>query len=423
MKLIVSLEISGCRYEVGSITGSNYRDAIFAYSEEYLNTQGVKPISISLPLQTEPFSAERTKNYFEGLLPEGFSRRAVANWARTDENDYLSILKALGRECIGAVQVTEENESYETLSYKKLEMDEVRALAAEGATKSSEILMETHLSLAGASGKVGLYYSDGQWYLPEGLAVSTHIVKQSHVRLNHIVQNELFCITTAKYLGLDVINSFVVDTGTGRDSEILYATERYDRRISGRKSPEGLLIPDRLHQEDFGMALGIPSSQKYERTDSGYMAKMFEVLVGNVTNPLADQFKLWDLMVFNYLIGNTDCHVKNYSLLYSGNMREINLAPGYDIVCTRAYPGPEDMSFFIGGEISIGKIKRCNFERAATATAMNSKMAMRHFDDLAGHYEDALEKAYSDMRSLGFEEIDPIKTAMLEKGGYGTLSM
>jgi len=50
----------------------------------------------------EEFSIQQTKNFFEGLLPEGFSRRAVANWAKVDENDYLSILAELGRECLGA---------------------------------------------------------------------------------------------------------------------------------------------------------------------------------------------------------------------------------------------------------------------------------------------------------------------------------
>ena len=80
--------------------------------------------------------------------------------------------------------------------------------------------METHLSLTGASGKVGLYLKDGEWYKPLGMAGSTHIVKQSHIRLNNIVQNELLCILTAKNLNLDVINSFIVNMGFG-DAEFI----------------------------------------------------------------------------------------------------------------------------------------------------------------------------------------------------------
>lgn len=53
------------------------------------------------------------------------------------------------------------------------------------------------MSQTGASGKVGLYYDEEKWYLPIGEAPSTHIVKQSHVRLKRIVANEQLCLLTA----------------------------------------------------------------------------------------------------------------------------------------------------------------------------------------------------------------------------------
>ena len=58
------------------------------------------------------------------------------------------------------------------------------ALAKEGATESAQMVVESHVSLAGASGKVGLYRepNGGGWFLPTGTAPSTHIVKQGHVR-------------------------------------------------------------------------------------------------------------------------------------------------------------------------------------------------------------------------------------------------
>ena len=108
-----------------------------------------------------------------------------------DEGDYLSILKGLGAECLGAIQIIDDD--YQEVSrYEKLKLSEVQALANEGATKSAAIMTETHLSLAGASGKVGLYWDEigKNWYLPKGLAPSTYIVKQSHVRLKNIVANE-----------------------------------------------------------------------------------------------------------------------------------------------------------------------------------------------------------------------------------------
>ena len=90
-------------------------------------------------------------------------------------------------------------------SYEQLSLEQVRALAQEGATKSAELVTKSHLSLTGASGKVGLYYNqlDRQWYLPIGSAPSTHIVKQSHVRLDSIVTNEQLAILTAKKVGME----------------------------------------------------------------------------------------------------------------------------------------------------------------------------------------------------------------------------
>jgi len=211
----------------------------------------------------EEFSIQQTKNFFEGLLPEGFSRRAVANWAKVDENDYLSILAELGRECLGAIMVV-EGEKSTSQHYEKLGIKQVKELAAEGATRSTRILMETHLSLTGASGKVGLYYDKDhdEWYLPKGNAPSTYIVKQSHVRLEQIVLNEQLCMLTAKLLGIDVPDSFIINLGKGKDEEVLFATQRYDRKLSDRETIDGLRTPLRLHQEDFSQALGIGSSQK-----------------------------------------------------------------------------------------------------------------------------------------------------------------
>ena len=95
-ELLVSVERNGSIVPVGKIIGESPSDASFRYSDEY-RLGGGTPISISLPLQEDAFSAERTAGFFEGLLPEGFTRRTVAQWMHVDEGDYLSILHGLGR--------------------------------------------------------------------------------------------------------------------------------------------------------------------------------------------------------------------------------------------------------------------------------------------------------------------------------------
>lgn len=51
--------------------------------------RGTAAISLSLPLQKESFSPKQTKIFFDGLLPEGFTRKTVACWMHLDEEDYV----------------------------------------------------------------------------------------------------------------------------------------------------------------------------------------------------------------------------------------------------------------------------------------------------------------------------------------------
>ena len=67
-------------------------------------------------------------------MPEGFTRRSVAQWLHLDENDYLSILHQLGKECLGAIRVLKEGEA-QTASYEMITKEQVKALAAEVAQK------------------------------------------------------------------------------------------------------------------------------------------------------------------------------------------------------------------------------------------------------------------------------------------------
>ncbi|MCD8151993.1 MAG: HipA domain-containing protein, partial [Clostridiales bacterium] len=300
----------------------------------------------------------------------------------------------------------------------------VKNLAREGVTESVSAVTKSHLSLTGASGKVGLYYDEPnkQWYLPIGDAPSTHIVKQSHVRLSRIVTNEQLCLLTAKYLGIDISDSFILNLSeTDKkpdEGDVLFATRRFDRVWPHScRTLNGLPVPFRLHQEDFAQALGISAACKYEKNDEGYMAKIFRLLRLYSANPLEDIIRLWDICVFNYLIGNTDNHIKNLSLLYSSGLKSIRLAPAYDIVSTVIYGGSEDMAFGIGGEINLDSITGKSFEQAARDAGIGVRMAMKRFDIMAARFEEALKLASETLAVQGFEEAGRIREKILNQGG------
>lgn len=204
--LSVYIEIKGCQVYVGEICGNTPEDARFSYAESYMENPETVPVSLSLPFSDGAFSPVQTKNFFEGLLPEGFTRRCVAEWMHVNENDYLSILSGLGCECLGALRITEGENPQVLPDYKKLSFAEVRNLAKEGASESAQQL----------------------------------------------------CLLTASYLGIDTPDSFVVDTGNAEDGDVLLATKRYDRMNDSSKERfiHHLPVPLRLHQEDFAQTLG-----------------------------------------------------------------------------------------------------------------------------------------------------------------------
>ena len=415
---IVYLEINGVSTPIGRIHDVEDEGACFSYAKEYLESSNPKAISVSLPLARRDFSAEETKVFFDGLLPEGFTRREVARQLHADEADYLTILSGLGKECIGGVRILQENEPSPEAAYEELTMEQIKSLAEEGVAKSVEIVTNTHLSLTGASGKVGLYQdaNSGKWYLPYGDAPSTHIIKQSHVRLEDIVINEQMMMLTAAELGLDTVESNILNCGGGADHEILFATKRYDRCFPKKKVKiGGLARPNRLHQEDFAQAMGIPSAEKYETTDQGYLKRMFDIVRQNSSDPLRDQIELWDRIVFNFLIGNTDAHIKNFSLLYDEGMNRIRLAPAYDMISTVVYSeSTRNMSFYIGGEVNLDRITDSCFEKASAEAGIGRALAMSRVEKMRSEIGPALKKARGRLNSSGFPGADRVYKQVIQ---------
>lgn len=418
--LKVCIEILGKQVLVGHLLYSSNKPAKFKYSAEYRQMDNAVPISIGLPLQEDAFDALRTKNFFEGLLPEGFTRRAVAQWLRVNESDYLAILKGLGAECLGAIQIIDD-EYNEASQYEQLTLSEVQALANEGATKSAAIMTETHLSLAGASGKVGLYLNEAnnEWYIPKGLAPSTHIVKQSHIRLKNIVANEQLTLMTAKKLGINVADSFIVNLGAGEDENVLLASKRYDRSFERSiKEIDGLKCPLRLHQEDFAQALGISSANKYEHSGDDYLVKVFDLLRKYSSNPLEDRIELWRRIVFNYLVGNTDGHIKNFSLLYSSDLKSIRLAPAYDLFSTTVYKqGTRNMSIAFGEESQIDNVDRDIILKSAKQIGIGVKLADNVFTTMVTNFRQALYSSAEELHKQGFNNAKEIAKLIIQSGG------
>lgn len=176
----------------------------------------------------------------------------------------------------------------------------------------------------------------------------------------------------------------------------------------------------RLHQEDFAQALGIAAADKYEKSGQNYLSKIFNLIRNNASNPINDQLKMWDIIVYDFFVGNTDNHIKNISLLYSYDLRSISLAPAYDIVSTAIYEGSSrEMAIGIGGERVIDNIGEKHFIDAASEIGLSKKIAMGRFDKIANEFESAINEACKRMENEGYQDVRKIKEMILRKGGFG----
>ena len=78
---------------------------LFQYSEEYLTQDDAEPVSLTLPLQKEPFRDKVLFPFFDGLIPEGWLLDiAEKNW-KLNARDRMGLLLKTCRDCIGAVSI------------------------------------------------------------------------------------------------------------------------------------------------------------------------------------------------------------------------------------------------------------------------------------------------------------------------------
>ena len=339
---------------VGTLTKTDEENYVFSYAVSWLESRAPQPLSLTLPLRVEPFSSEATKVFFANLLPEGQLRDHIASKNRISPDDDFALLVQLAGDCAGAITLYPEGEAPLTASkhqrYRTLSNKDFGLLFNEAYIMDPTFLgagENTRLSLAGVQDKLPITIQNQEYKLPLDGAPSTHILKPQNHRFDSLVENELFCMTLAKAMKLDVPETFMLK----RADETSYVIERYDRYID----KDNTII--RIHQEDFCQATGTSYRLKYEEKGGPGHKACFDV-IKECKKPLADRIKLVNLVVFNYLICNADCHAKNTSLLYSDSTRP-DLAPFYDLVCTAIYPSlSQKLAMSIGGEFDSRNVTR-----------------------------------------------------------------
>lgn len=325
----------------------------FDYDDRY-RSNSVTPLSLSMPIQVRSHSDHVVKPWLWNLLPDNDA--VLRRWARqfdaSASSPFSLLATPIGQDCAGAVRFVApervEQAIGRTGDVQWLTEEQVAERLRELHADSTAWLGTSFIgqfSLAGAQAKTALLHQGDRWGVPSGAIATTHILKPAVAGLDDHDLNEHLCLAAARRAGLIAVRTRVIRFA----DQTTIVVDRYDRREVGDR-----VI--RVHQEDLCQALGVPPTQKYQ-ADGGPGPADIVGLIRRVMSPrIADDavLRFLDALAFNWLIGGTDAHAKNYSLLLADG--QVRLAPLYDIASALPYGMHERKLRFamrLGGDYNV----------------------------------------------------------------------
>ncbi len=313
----------------------------FRYEPQWISSASARALSLSLPI-TAGQSEHRghvVANYFDNLLPDSADiRRRVGARFRTPSTAPFDLLAAIGRDCVGAVQLLPEGaepQGWNRVDSEVLTEEEVERIlldtTAEAPLGQRSGEAGFRISIAGAQEKTALLRLGGHWHRPHGATPTTHILKlplglvgNMRADLTDSVENEWLCAQILGEMGLRVAATQMARFGRQK----VLVVERFDRRWQER-AREATWIA-RLPQEDMCQATGTAPTLKYESDGGPSMRTCLDVLAGS-DQAGEDQAHFVLSQLAFWLLAATDGHAKNFSLFHQhgGTFR---LTPLYDVI-------------------------------------------------------------------------------------------
>lgn len=359
---------------VGSLERSGPSRYRFAYSRDAIKGGRSDPmarLSASLPLGEERFTPSDSAPFFEGLLPEGAVRATIAGMLGLSEANGFGMLAALGGDCAGAVMVLPEDQPVQMpgAASRPLSESELGELLRDLPRDPLGIDLDpggVRLSLGGVQDKLILVrLPSGEFAQPLGGAPSNCLLKPEHERFEGVAANEAFCMKVAAVAGNETARTELLELDGIR---CLYS-ERFDRSLDA----DGALV--RVHQEDMCQALGLLPTQKYEAEEGPSVASVIALLRGQPSSRIALDVNAFVRAVLTcFLLGNSDAHGKNFSLLYDP-ATGVRLAPLYDIVSTAVYDDlTPRLAMAIGGEDDPSQVDLLCWERLGAESGLGGAL-------------------------------------------------
>ena len=194
----------------------------------------------------------------------------------------------------------------------KLKNLSVLAFTADGLRKES-IRRANKMSIQGVQPKLSAILSIKKGAFDIVDSGGKFILKPEHHLYSEVPQNEDLTMRLASSIGIEVpLHGLLY----GIDDSLTYFIKRFDRVSQASK----------LSVEDFSQLSGHARTTKYDSS----MEKVVSIVNQYTTFPVIEKVKLFIRTVFNFLIGNEDMHLKNFSIIIRKN--KVELSPAYDLL-------------------------------------------------------------------------------------------
>lgn len=170
----------------------------------------------------------------------------------------------------------------------------------------------------------------------------TYIIKPQHFLYPDLPQNEDLTMHLAHHCGIQVPLHGLLYCD---DGSLSYFIKRFDRRG----------VSDKVHLEDFSQLAGLGRDAKYNSS----MEQVAKLIQTFCTFPVVEKQKLFLRLLFCFMVGNEDMHLKNFSLIRTN--QKVELSPAYDLLnTTMVLPeGHEELALPIRGKKN--KLKKEDF--------------------------------------------------------------
>ena len=387
--------------DVGLVQQKNGR-LTFKYTDTWRSAPGAYPLSLSMPLAAAEHPHAAIDPFLWGLLPD--NELVLSRWAKkfqVSPRNAFALISHVGEDCAGAVQFVSHHRRDELAGTAPVETEWLtdadvanRLRALQNDASASRSPHDTgQFSLAGAQPKTALLFDGQRWGVPSGRTPTTHILKPPTSEFDGHAENEHLCLRLAKALGLPTAQS---DVRQFEDVTTI-VVERYDRTFVEKQ-----FAYMRVHQEDFCQALRVLPTMKYQN-DGGPGSKQIADVLRNVSSD-EDIGTFSDALILNFIIGGTDAHAKNYSLLIGGGGM-VRLAPLYDIASIFAYadidPHKAKLAMKIGDEYRLQYIGLSEWRKLAESTRVDGDVLIDRLRAMAIELPDRLSDEIKTMRDSG----------------------